>query len=281
MDIDDKDINIHCEVNPITPDRSMLERLRQKPTISDIRRNKLDIEAKLNWDRFYRSHGARFFKPRQWIIQEFEELAILNDQSGTRFLLEIGCGCGDFALTLLDKTSSKSKGRLYVYCCDFSSKAIEVLKSRDQYISHESNIRAFVANAVNLNEMQLNLDGHLMHLITLVFVLSAIHPRDMKTVLTNVYKLLDGCGVVLFRDYGLYDATMLRFSNDHKIDDNLYFRGDGTRAYFFTLDEVTSLFSEAGFQIIESCYVRRNTVNVKEGLCTPRVFVQLRCTKLN
>ena len=41
-------------------------------------------------------------------------------------------------------------------------------------------------------------------------------------------------GVLLFRDYGLYDHAMLRFGRGHKIADNFYVRQDGTRAFYFS-----------------------------------------------
>ena len=39
---------------------------------------------------------------------------------------------------------------------------------------------------------------------------------------------------MFFRDYGLYDHAMLRFSKGHKISENFYMRQDGTRAYYFS-----------------------------------------------
>ncbi|KAF0298643.1 hypothetical protein FJT64_004015 [Amphibalanus amphitrite] len=38
------------------------------------------------------------------------------------------------------------------------------------------------------------------------------------------------------------------------------------RAYYFTTDELTSLFTEAGFDVTSCEYVSRRTVNKKEGV---------------
>ena len=41
-------------------------------------------------------------------------------------------------------------------------------------------------------------------------------------------------GLLLFRDYGLYDHAMLRFGKGHKISEHFYVRQDGTRAFYFS-----------------------------------------------
>ena len=44
-----------------------------------------------------------------------------------------------------------------------------------------------------------------------------------------------------FRDYGLYDHTMLRFNPANKLSENFYVRQDGTRAYYFSKGELDQL----------------------------------------
>lgn len=58
-------------------------------------------------------------------------------------------------------------------------------------------------------------------------------------------------------------------------------------AFFINLGQLLHLFSEflarlfeeAGLQLVANDYVLRETVNKKEGLCVPRVFLQSKFTK--
>nr|XP_025871298.1 SH3 domain-binding protein 5 isoform X5 [Vulpes vulpes] len=115
--------------------------------------------------------------------------------------------------------------------------------------------------------------------VMLIFVLSAVHPDKMHLVLQNIYQVLKPGKSVLFRDYGLYDHTMLRFKAGSKLGENFYARQDGTRSYFFTDEFLARLFTDTGYEEVVNEYVFRETVNKKEGLCVPRVFLQSKFQK--
>lgn len=114
---------------------------------------------------------------------------------------------------------------------------------------------------------------------TLIFVLSAIHPDKFHKVVQNIYNVLGSGGILLFRDYGLYDMAQLRFKPGHKISENLYMRQDGTRSYYFSIEQVACLFESVGFQTLDCSYVQRRTINSKENIDVPRIFVQAKFKK--
>ena len=61
--------------------------------VSEFKNKRFEIDAKKNWDLFYRRNKTNFFKDRYWTFREFEEL---NNTSEKKSLLEIGCGVGNF-----------------------------------------------------------------------------------------------------------------------------------------------------------------------------------------
>lgn len=48
-----------------------------------------------------------------------------------------------------------------------------------------------------------------------------------------VFQVIKPSGLLLFRDYGLYDHAMIRFGPGQKLGESFYFRHDGTYTYFF------------------------------------------------
>ncbi|XP_063866627.1 tRNA N(3)-methylcytidine methyltransferase METTL6-like [Scylla paramamosain] len=232
--------------------------------VPPFHQQKLEKEAAKNWDKFYKRNETRFFKDRHWTTREFQELVGGGEVS--RVLLEVGCGVGNFIYPLLEDDPN-----LFVYACDFSSRAVQFVRENPKY--DPARVQAFECDIVK-EELSSKLDGNEVDIISMIFVLSAIHPDKFKDVIANLYQCLRPGGVVLVRDYGLYDMAMLRFGPGSKLGSQLYVRQDGTRAYYFTKDELGSLFQEARFTVASCHYVARQTVNKKEGVNARRNFIQ-------
>uniref|UniRef100_A0A3Q3EHH5 tRNA N(3)-cytidine methyltransferase n=1 Tax=Labrus bergylta TaxID=56723 RepID=A0A3Q3EHH5_9LABR len=240
-----------------------------------------DNRANEYWNDFYTIHENRFFKDRHWLFTEFPELApqcSLNHESNP----EAACtGDGQQDALAVEPTRGLaalfncsfcfcSDAGLFVYCCDFSSTAVELVKTNPEY--DPGRCLAFVHD---LSDVEANYpvpDGAL-DVIVLIFVLSALHPSKMQASITRLVRLLKPGGVMLLRDYGRYDmAQLLR---PQKVSsENFYVRGDGTRVYFFTQDELHEMFTEAGLEKVQNLVDRRLQVNRGKQLTMYRVWIQ-------
>lgn len=266
-------------------------RLFAAPILTEFQRHKLDRDSKKNWDLFYKRNGDRFFKSRYWTRNEFGELYENPGNDFPRYLLEVGCGCGDFILPFLEEnhTSPDDTGcdrrlkpdGLFIYCCDISDQAISILKGKAAFQrNNPARIKAFVADLTDDKiDLMENLDEKLMDLVSLIFVLSAVDPRQMGKFVENISRVLKPGGLVLFRDYAIYDKAMLRFSQNSKLCDQLYVRQDGTRAYFFSSEQLGQLFESASFEIDTIEYVERETINNASKEKFSRRFLQAKFRK--
>ncbi|XP_003738034.1 methyltransferase-like protein 6 [Galendromus occidentalis] len=248
-----------------------------KETVSDFKQRKLEEEAKKHWDKFYMRNETRFFKDRHWTTREFEELLgqdfeLPSKATGDQpTLLEVGCGVGNMIVPLIEEGSA-----FRFLACDFSPRAVALLKENPMF--SKGSHRAFVCD-MTTSQLLEEVPRESVDIVTMIFMLSAISPEKMPTVINNVFSVLRPGGMVLFRDYGLYDQAQLRFKRGHKLRENFYARQDGTRAFYFSEEVVKSLFESAGFQTKENSYVTRSTINRKEGIDVPRIFVQSKFVK--
>jgi len=117
--------------------------------------------------------------------------------------------------------------------------------------------------------------------VLLIFVLSALSPSKMQSVFKTLHHLLKPGGVILFRDYAMYDMTQVRFlsKNNRKLADNYYVRADGTSTYYFTKEDLNSLAQSVGFKNDILKYDTRELINRKRCLKMYRVWLTARFIK--
>ncbi|KAI4822831.1 hypothetical protein KUCAC02_008356 [Chaenocephalus aceratus] len=188
-------------------------------------------------------------------------------------IMEVGCGVGNTVFPILKTNNDPG---LFVYCCDFSSTAVELVKSNPEY--DPERCFAFVHD---LSDVEANCpvpDGTL-DVIVLIFVFSALHPDKMQASISRLARLLKPGGVILLRDYGRYDMAQLRFKKGRCLSENFYVRGDGTRVYFFTQDELHEMFTQAGLDKVQNLVDRRLQVNRGKQITMYRVWIQCKYRK--
>ncbi|GLD67535.1 methyltransferase-like protein 8 isoform X1 [Lates japonicus] len=215
---------------------------------------KFDTEAHQYWDKFYEMHRDKFFKDRKWLFLEFPELLPLDtkSQATTRRqdcqtacqgasqeknedatqtstfpgqhasfrILEVGCGVGNSVFPIVNSIKETDA---FLYCCDFSPRAIQLVKDHPDY--DDSVCHAFVHDICE--EMaSFPFPPQSLDVILAVFVLSSIHPERMQRAVNRLSTCLKHGGIFLFRDYGRYDFSLLRFKRGRCLSENFYTRGD-------------------------------------------------------
>nr|CAB3263775.1 methyltransferase-like protein 6 [Phallusia mammillata] len=243
----------------------MLQKQDQK-LVTEFKRNKLELEAGRYWDLFYKRNSTNFFKDRHWTSREFEEIKRMLSENRQVKLLEAGCGVGNAFFPMLEECSN-----LYVYACDFSPRAVQFVRDNPMYSSERCT--AFLCD-LSCQNLDATIPPNSLDVVTLIFALSAIHPDKFAFVLESIQNVLKPSGYLLFRDYGIYDWAMLRFSPGSKISENFYVRQDGTRAYYFAKETMEMLVKKTGFRVVSNEYVMRETINHKKNIKVPRVFLQ-------
>jgi tRNAThr (cytosine32-N3)-methyltransferase len=230
----------------------------------------MNFTAKIRIGRNPSIEFLRFFKDRNWLKLEFPEL--FNQQlTKETHILEIGCGAGNTFFPIVRQKIPN----LFVYGCDYSSTAVEIVKNHPEYDEHHG--KAFVYD-ISSPDLPSFIPPASIDIISCVFVLSALHPNTWENAVKNIWTLLKPGGLVVLRDYGRYDLTQLRMKRNRRIGENFYIRGDGTRVYFFTNEELSTIFSK--FEILQNAADRRLLVNRAKKLKMFRIWVQGKFKKL-
>ncbi|KAJ3208194.1 hypothetical protein HDU82_002826, partial [Entophlyctis luteolus] len=263
--------------------------------VAPFLQNKLINEAPKNWDLFYKRNGVNFFKDRHWTWREFPELVRQSEDANAAGsaarLLEVGCGVGNFVFPLLGElclyepvfvhcvlsntypTQNKTTGYLFMLATfplgrHFlrrrnaliigKLRAVNFVKENELY--DESRVCAFVCD-LTVNPLTDNIPPASLDFVTAIFCLSAIPPSKLEQAVRNIASVLKAGGVVLLRDYAVYDEAELRFKPGHMMDDHFYMRQDGTFSVYFSLEQLRRLFEGAGLAWADGGYVTKAVEN--------------------
>uniref|UniRef100_A0A3B5MQ12 tRNA N(3)-cytidine methyltransferase n=1 Tax=Xiphophorus couchianus TaxID=32473 RepID=A0A3B5MQ12_9TELE len=186
---------------------------------------------------------------------------------------QVGCGVGNSVFPIVNTIKNTDS---FLYCCDFSARAIQLVKDHPDY--DDSVCHAFVHDICEEAD-SFPFPPQSLDTILAVFVLSSIHPQRVQKVVNQLSTYLKDGGVFLFRDYGRYDFSQLRFKKGRCLSDNFYTRGDGTCVYFFTKEDVHNLFSKAGLEEIQNLEDKRLQVNRGKKVAMRRVWMQSKYRK--
>lgn len=240
------------------------------------------------WNNFYKNNTANFFKDRKWLQQEFPILSEVTSLTAPpTTLLEVGAGAGNTAFPILKQNQNKN---LKIHACDFSKKAVEVIRANEAY-DDGINIQADVWDIAG-EDLPPGLGEGSVDVVLLIFIFSALSPSQWDKAVNNIYRVLKPNGEVLFRDYGRGDLAQVRFKKGRYLEENFYIRGDGTRVYFFDKDELIKIWSgkdpskpgvfqveNPGFEVTDLGVDRRLLVNRAKQLKMYRCWMQGRFKK--
>nr|GMD55844.1 methyltransferase-like protein 6 [Ipomoea batatas]GME20717.1 methyltransferase-like protein 6 [Ipomoea batatas] len=298
----ENDPSLLYHFTPYTNPATGTQDLDPSPSSSSL--PKQDSEA---WNKFHTRHSTgKFFKERRYLLKEFPEIASCDEYS---IVLEVGCGNGSTALPILrgnegiflygcdcsDEAVQRTKEninaanlasaeqRFYLFQCDFSASRFpqwlicnscresSLPERRAWSPDSNCNWKRYFPDPLCLVGNSCCIGG--VDFLTLIFTLSALPIHRMPIAIHECLSVLRPGGLLLFRDYGLYDMTMLRFEPEQRVGFREYMRCDGTRSYFFCLESVRDLFCSAGFVEVELEYCCVKSVNRRNGKSMKRVWV--------
>ncbi|XP_027283673.1 tRNA N(3)-methylcytidine methyltransferase METTL2A isoform X5 [Cricetulus griseus] len=241
-----------------------------------------EVNAHKYWNDFYKIHENGFFKDRHWLFTEFPELAPSHNpmtdlplesqkheegrsrEDGPGLTTEPhGHSCAshghDTKVPPVEETVAQKLSHLAICGDEFpgSSATYRILE-----------VGCGVGNTV-FPVLQTNKQiQNMIHLdvlpLFMICVMKIKVTRCPRTVLMSLF---------------LYLFFQQLFQTSQCLSGNFYVRGDGTRVYFFTQDELDALFTAAGLEKVQNLVDRRLQVNRGKQLTMYRVWIQCKYSK--
>ncbi|KAJ9538455.1 hypothetical protein OSB04_031188, partial [Centaurea solstitialis] len=174
---------------------------------------------------------------------------LLFQEAEGKVVLEVGCGAGNTIFPL-----AATYPGIFIHACDFSPRAVDLVKAHKDF--EEARINAFACDLTS-DDLIKHIPPSSVDVVTMGsnICLIAVSPEKMPLALQNIRKIMKPNAYVLFRDYATGDLAQERLTcKDQKLSENFFVRGDGTRAFYFSEEFLTSLFQQNGFST-EECGV--------------------------
>ncbi|OVA08402.1 Methyltransferase type 12 [Macleaya cordata] len=248
-------------------------------TLSTVRSDHHHHQKKATkyWNDFYKRHHNKFFKDRHYLEKDWAHYFSSvnpNSPNSSKVVLEVGCGAGNTVFPLLTAFPN-----VFVHACDFSSNAIALVKSHGDF--REDRVKAFVCDVTN-DDLCETIIPSSVDVVTLIFTLSAVSPKKMPLILQNIKKVLKPNGYVLLRDYATGDFAQEKLmQRNQMISENFYVRGDGTCAFYFSEDFLSSLFKQDGFDPVEINVYCKQIENRSRNIIMDRRWIRAVFCKLD
>ncbi|KAG4203548.1 hypothetical protein ERO13_A05G406900v2 [Gossypium hirsutum] len=220
------------------------------------------------WDNFYKRHKNKFFKDRHYLEKDWGQYFSDDANSANvKVLLEVGCGAGNTIFPLI-----AAYPELYVQACDISPHPVALVKSHAEF--KEDRVNAFLCD-VTVDNLLEKINPSSVDVITLIFMLSAVSPHKMPSILQNIKRVLKPDGYVLLRDYAIGDFAQVKLGNKNQmISEGFYVRGDGTCSFYFSEDFLSTLFFQAGFNTVDISTYCKQIKNSHKNITMDRRWVR-------
>ncbi|KAJ6757377.1 METHYLTRANSFERASE-RELATED [Salix koriyanagi] len=190
-----------------------------------------DSEA---WKRFHHRHSSgKFFKERSSVIP------ILR---GNKDIIVYACDCSSETLERAKEIVHSSsifavQNRFHPFFCDFActgfpkwlvcDSCIESLSLKQQECSSDVKEGGVADKSGSYLSRECGCCIGGVDFVSLIFTLSAVPLKKMSPAIMECFSVLKPGGLLLFRDYGLYDMTMLRFEQEKRVGFRIFLQGVG------------------------------------------------------